>query len=90
MASVYDLKPSFQKLLRLGAQALARRGTTANQVTIAAFLPSLAPGAALALNPSGALWAVPATLLLRMALNAVDGMLGVRARHENAAGRNAQ
>lgn len=77
MPSVYDLKPRFQSLLRPLVGGLARSGVTANQVTLAAVAVSGAAGAALFLAP-GASWAlllVPAVLLLRMALNAVDGML---------------
>ncbi len=74
MASVYDLKPRFQALLRPIAGFLAKAGVTANQVTIAAVLLSLATGAALLLRP-WAMLLLPATLVVRMALNAIDGML---------------
>jgi CDP-diacylglycerol--glycerol-3-phosphate 3-phosphatidyltransferase len=77
MASVYDLKPAFQGLLRPLCRGLARMGVTANQVTVAAMLLSLATGALVAWRP-GAHWPlllVPAVLFVRMALNAVDGML---------------
>jgi CDP-diacylglycerol--glycerol-3-phosphate 3-phosphatidyltransferase len=77
VASIYELKPAFQRLLRPTANALARAGVTANQVTVAAVLLSFGVGGAVALAP-GAGWPlllVPAALLLRMALNAVDGML---------------
>ena len=81
--SVYRLKPAFQGLLRPLVGALARAGVTANAVTVAAALMSLGAGGFLALAlASGsaaltiaALLALPATLLVRMALNAVDGML---------------
>jgi len=75
--SVYDLKPRFQALLRPGVGALARAGATANQVTAAAALLSLAAGATIALLPDRRwpLLLLPLVLLLRMALNAVDGML---------------
>jgi len=75
--SVYDLKPRFQSLLRPLVGGLARSGVTANQVTLLAVAASAAAGLVLALVP-GASWAlllVPPVLLLRMALNAVDGML---------------
>ncbi|HNA30898.1 MAG TPA: CDP-alcohol phosphatidyltransferase family protein [Thiobacillaceae bacterium] len=77
MPSVYDLKPAFQGLLRPLVRGLARAGVTANQVTLAAMLLSLATGAAIALAPerSGLLLLLPAVLFLRMALNAIDGML---------------
>ncbi len=77
MASVYDLKPRFQQLLRPLCRGLARRGVTANQVTIVAVLLSLAIGTAIALWPTHRwpLLLVPIGLLVRMALNAIDGML---------------
>lgn len=74
MASVYDLKPRFQALLRPLAEVLAKTGATANQVTIVAALLSIATGAALLVWP-WAMLLVPATLVIRMALNAIDGML---------------
>lgn len=75
--SIYQLKPRFQQLLRPGLAALARAGVTPNQVTLGAMLLSLAYGTCLALWPErAALWyGLPAFLLLRMALNAIDGML---------------
>ena len=77
MPSVYDLKPRFQRLLRPLVGALARAGVTANQVTVAAVALSAAGGAAIALAPEARwpLLALPGVLLVRMALNAVDGML---------------
>jgi CDP-diacylglycerol--glycerol-3-phosphate 3-phosphatidyltransferase len=77
MASVYDLKPAFQRLLRPLCRALARAGVTANQVTVAAALLSLAAGALVAWRPAARwpLLLIPAVLLVRMALNAIDGML---------------
>lgn len=77
MPSVYDLKPALQHLLRPIAGALARGGVTANQVTIAAVVLSLVTGGAIALWPEERwpLLLLPATLSLRMALNAIDGML---------------
>ena len=77
MASVYDLKPRFQALLRPFVNRLARAGVSANQVTIAAMILSGAVGAAIALFPwqRWPLLLMPAALFIRMALNAVDGML---------------
>jgi CDP-diacylglycerol--glycerol-3-phosphate 3-phosphatidyltransferase len=75
--TLYAVKPRFQALLRPLVGALARRGVTANQVTIAACVLSVALGCALALPPQHSAWfaAIPAWMLLRMALNAIDGML---------------
>ena len=75
--TLYDIKPAFQDLLRPACDALARAGVTANQVTIGATVLSIFVGAALVVL-HGERWVlllVPATLLLRMALNAIDGML---------------
>jgi CDP-diacylglycerol--glycerol-3-phosphate 3-phosphatidyltransferase len=77
LASVYDLKPRFQNLLRPLCAAMARAGITANQVTIAAAVLSLALGGAISVTggSSPTLLLLPPLLLLRMALNAIDGML---------------
>ncbi|MEW7851476.1 CDP-alcohol phosphatidyltransferase family protein [Massilia aurea] len=75
--SLYQLKPRFQQLLRPALAALARAGVTPNQITLGAMALSVAYGGTLALDPgNAALWfGVPLFLLLRMALNAIDGML---------------
>jgi len=77
LASIYDLKPRFQALLRPITRGLARIGVTANAVTLAALILSIVHGAWLALLPGAPLplLLLPVTLLLRMALNAIDGML---------------
>ncbi|HWJ75350.1 MAG TPA: CDP-alcohol phosphatidyltransferase family protein [Kaistia sp.] len=77
MASVYDLKPRFQALLRPLVRRLSRVGITANQVTLAAALLSIAAGVALTglAGNRASLLLMPLVLFLRMALNAIDGML---------------
>ena len=77
MATIYDLKPKFQALLRPAAAWLARAGVSANAVTVAALVLSAAQGAWLALAPGATLplLALPVTLFLRMALNAIDGLM---------------
>ena len=77
MASIYDLKPRFQALLRPMTNWIAARGVTANQVTVAAVAMSLAAGGLIAAYPKsrGLLFMLPVVLLVRMALNAIDGML---------------
>lgn len=77
MPSVYDLKPAFQGLLRPLLRGMARVGVTANQVTVAAALLSIGVGGVLALRPNRIklLLLLPGALLMRMALNAMDGML---------------
>jgi CDP-diacylglycerol--glycerol-3-phosphate 3-phosphatidyltransferase len=76
VASIYNLKPKFQSLLRPIVNGLAKMGVSANQVTIAALLLSLATGGVVACKHGGrTLLLLPAVLFLRMALNAIDGML---------------
>jgi len=77
MPSVYDLKPGFQNLLRPLVGGLPSRGTTANQVTSLAMLLSFAAGGMIYLFPARPwpLLAMPIVLFVRMALNAIDGML---------------
>jgi CDP-diacylglycerol--glycerol-3-phosphate 3-phosphatidyltransferase len=75
--SIYLLKPRFQALLRPAVGALAAAGVTANQITLLACALSVLLGLALATQglPRAAWALLPLWLLLRMALNAVDGML---------------
>lgn len=76
MISVYQLKPKFQQLLRPLVNGLASKGVTANEVTVVAMLMSVITGVAIVISNSMiALLALPIILLIRMALNAIDGML---------------
>lgn len=77
MPTLYSIKPAFQNLLRPLASRLVTAGATANQVTIAAALISVATGVLIALFPENALlfWLLPLVLFIRMALNAIDGMM---------------
>lgn len=88
MATIYDLKPKFQALLRPLAAGLARAGVTANAVTFAALIVSLAQGAWLALAPDAALplLLLPVTLFVRMALNAIDGLIAKEHAQASAKG----
>jgi CDP-diacylglycerol--glycerol-3-phosphate 3-phosphatidyltransferase len=72
--TLYDLKPGFQGLLRPLVARLAAAGIRPNQITIAAGVASMILGAWLALEHRG--WILlPLFLAVRMALNAMDGML---------------
>ena len=77
MASIYDLKPKFQNLLRPIVSQLAAIGITANQITVLAMLLSFVAGSLIYMYPTQdwPLLAIPVVLFLRMALNAIDGML---------------
>jgi CDP-diacylglycerol--glycerol-3-phosphate 3-phosphatidyltransferase len=87
MPSIYGLKPKFQSLLRPIVNWLAAVGVTANQVTIAALLLSLVAGHFIAWKHGGrALLLLPAVLFVRMALNAMDGMLAREHNQKTALG----
>jgi len=78
--TLYDLKPAFQAWLRPAAGRLAAAGVTANQVTVAALIASLAVGAVVTAGVAvaGITWVfllLPTWLPIRMAMNAIDGML---------------
>jgi len=75
--TLYALKPRFQNLLRPIAARLAAAGITANQVTLAAAILSIVVGLVLCLPevPRALFLLLPLWLFLRMALNAIDGML---------------
>ncbi|MEM8813764.1 MAG: CDP-alcohol phosphatidyltransferase family protein [Pseudomonadota bacterium] len=75
--SVYDLKPAFQHLLRPLVGTVAKAGITANQVTILTAIASVGYGAALWWTDGDPILfaALPLVLLVRMAFNAIDGML---------------
>ncbi|WP_339409326.1 CDP-alcohol phosphatidyltransferase family protein [Pseudomonas sp. EA_35y_Pfl2_R5] len=77
MLSIYQLKPAFQNLLRPGVKRLYDKGVTANQVTLFAAVVSVLLGTLLLALPEHTwLFAlIPLWMILRMALNAVDGML---------------
>ena len=75
--SLYRLKPRFQALLRPAARLLFRSGVTANQVTVMTCVASVALGALLCVrsDEQRLFLLVPLWLILRMAFNAIDGML---------------
>ena len=75
--SLYALKPRFQALLRPLVARLAENRVTANGVTIAAAAGSVAIGALVLWKHEYRLifLSVPLWLFVRMALNAIDGML---------------
>ncbi len=75
--TVYALKPRFQGVLRPLVAPLPRIGVTANSVTLLAALGSVLVGAATiaGVDARPTFLLIPAWLLVRMSLNAVDGML---------------
>jgi CDP-diacylglycerol--glycerol-3-phosphate 3-phosphatidyltransferase len=91
MPSIYGLKPRFQALLRPLVPVLARAGLTPNAVTLAALAGSIIVGVVIACVTAPAtegllvifpppprtavLLLLPFWLAVRMALNALDGMM---------------
>ena len=88
MVSIYQSKSAFQNYLRPLVNLLAAWRITPNQVTVSAILLSGITGLAIALSTQVTttffsiflptqlvLLALPIVLLVRMALNAIDGML---------------
>lgn len=76
MPTLYSVKPRFQALLRPIVTRIAGAGVSANQITLLAAGISIVVGA-------GVMWSgsrrgfliLPVWFLIRMALNAIDGML---------------
>lgn len=77
MISIYNIKPQFQKVLTPILTFLHKRGITANQITISACILSLIIGILFWFADSNPLFflALPIGLLIRMAMNALDGMM---------------
>jgi len=86
--SIYQLKPRFQQLLRPLVGMLAAARVTPNQLTIGTTLLMLVYGAALASWPQQTgLWlGLVALLPLRMALNALDGLLAKATQQQTQLG----
>jgi phosphatidylglycerophosphate synthase len=77
MASLYNWKPAFQTRLRPYAERLYENGVTPNQVTLATLVLMAFEGALLLGYPGHwfPLLLLPIALFLRLALNAIDGMI---------------
>lgn len=86
--SIYQLKPAFQRLLQPLVKGLAACGITPNQVTISTLLISIAVASLLwqCAATAAVWWVFPLWMLLRMALNALDGMLAVWQQQQSKLG----
>lgn len=74
--TLYQLKPAFQALLNPVMIGLYKRRVTPNHITLTAMALCFITGAVLILFPQPVLFVLlPVTLIARMALNALDGML---------------
>jgi CDP-diacylglycerol--glycerol-3-phosphate 3-phosphatidyltransferase len=82
--SLYDIKPWFVRRLRRVEDVLVARRVSPDALTLAAVAVSVAAGIAIAIGgwlDSPALWlAVPPLVLVRLALNALDGSIARRTR----------
>ena len=87
IVSVYQLKSRFQDLLRPLTRQLAQCGITANQVTVTAMLISALVGVWLVIADNKTwFWLIPIWLFVRMAMNAIDGMLAREFNQQSALG----
>lgn len=91
MPSIYQLKPAFQRLLRPLVKHLFDFGITANQITLLAMFLSLGLSGFLYvyfldIAPNLLLLLFPLWMLIRMAFNAIDGMLAREFQQQSALG----
>ena len=89
MVSIYELKPRFQQLLMPVVRLLHERNITPNQVTVFTCLVSILLGVLFAFNHDSK-WifaVIPIFFFIRMALNAVDGVLANRYNLKTARGK---
>ena len=76
MISFYKIKPKFQQLVTPLLNMFYKAGFTANGITWIAILLSITIGILFWFFPNGhMLWIFPIVLLVRMTLNALDGMM---------------
>jgi len=75
MITIYSIKPLFQRALKPLLGFLFRVGATPNQVTVFTTLFSVGFGLYFAWAGRSSWWLMPIVFLVRMALNAIDGML---------------
>lgn len=81
MISVYSIKPQFQRVLTPILELLHHAKVTANQITLWACVLSLVIGILFWFAGDVGTWlylCLPVGLLIRMALNALDGMMARR------------
>lgn len=77
MISLYNVKPKFQQILQPILRFLYKRNITANQITISAIIFSFFIGLSFWFADKYPILflALPIGLFIRMALNALDGMM---------------
>ncbi|MCD8778949.1 CDP-alcohol phosphatidyltransferase family protein [Mammaliicoccus sciuri] len=80
MISIYEIKPKFQQLLMPIVDWMRKIGMTPNQVTILALVLSILTGIILSIFHDNK-WIfilMPILMFVRMALNAIDGVMAKR------------
>ncbi len=86
--TIYDLKPKFQQLLQPIVDIFHKIGFTPNHITLLALFLSSVMGF-LIFFTNGASWTLfilPLFLFIRMALNAIDGILAKKYRMQSDVG----
>lgn len=86
MLTIYSIKPHFQRLLNPLLNFLIRLRITPNQVTLFTLCVSMGFGTYFAWAGRASWWFMPIVLLVRMALNALDGMLARRLQMQSPLG----
>jgi CDP-diacylglycerol--glycerol-3-phosphate 3-phosphatidyltransferase len=86
--SIYSVKPAFQRGLRPLVSLFARAGITANEVTVLACVLSASVGVLTAsrIQSRSLMLLLPVFFFVRMALNAMDGMLAREFGQKSALG----
>ncbi len=90
MISIYQLKPKFQSLLRPLVIALVKRGVSANQVTLLTCAVSILIAILVMLGifyqQIWVWWLIPIWMTVRMAFNAIDGMMAREFKQQSTLG----
>ncbi len=85
--TLYQLKPAFQRLLQPLIRGCVHARITPNQLTTLALLLACVAGCLVIWAPlAWLLWVYPLLMLLRMALNALDGMLARQTNQQSSFG----
>ena len=87
MISVYNIKPKFQQLIKPVMEFLHQKKFTPNHITLIALIGSILTGIFVYLDTGWFyLLVVPFYLFIRMALNAIDGMMARAYNKQSALG----
>jgi CDP-diacylglycerol---glycerol-3-phosphate 3-phosphatidyltransferase len=87
MPSIYQIKPAFQRRLRPVCGLLYRGGISPNTITTTTLFASTAMGLWLCTGSRVSFLSLPVFLFLRMAANALDGMIAVEFNRSSPSGK---